>query len=130
MRTIKATAAMLAVALAFVVPTVLMTGCSCSSEAAERSWQISNDADNFGVERRLTVVNTRTDKVLWQVTGVFSTGHSTGDLDVIVDLGDGRYAKHYFDLNEWTTYFVEDVSNEGLPDHFYEVRTLPGEEAA
>ena len=127
MRTIKATAAMLAVALAFVLPTVLMTGCS---EAKSRSWQISHDADNFGVERRITVVNTRTDKVLWQVTGVFSTGHSTGDLDVIVDLGDGRYAKHYFDLNEWTTYFVEDVSNEGLPDHFYEVRTLPGEEAA
>ena len=113
----------IAVALIAVLVAVSVSGCT---EAGRKSREISKNANEFNVERRITVINTRTDTILWQLTGTFSTQHSSGDLDVIVDLGDNRFAKHYFDLNDWTTYVVEDMSNENLPDHYYEMKFLPG----
>jgi len=40
--------------------------------------------------------------------GTSSVKHSDGDLDVIVELPDHTHTKHFFDLNDWTTYIVED----------------------
>ena len=114
----KITIAILAVLVAASV-----AGCS---KAEQKSIEISRDANEFNVERRITVINTRTGTILWQLTGTFSTQSKDGDLDVIVALGDNRFAKHYFDLNDWTTYVVEDMSNENLPDHYYEMKFLPG----
>ena len=112
-----------AIAVLIAVMTVMcLFGCS---EAEMKSKEISRSADSFDVTRRITVINTRTDTILWQLTGQFSVQHSSGDLDIIVERADGEYAKHFFDLNEWTTYVVEDLVDEHLPDHYYEVKFLP-----
>lgn len=49
------------------VVAVSMTG--CGNEATVVSRNVSKEADNFNVMRRLTVINTRTDKCLLQMTG-------------------------------------------------------------
>jgi hypothetical protein len=109
--------AMLVLAMAFG-----MSGCR---EAERVSYNVSKEADSFNVTRRITVFNVRTDKVLWQMTGNFSTQSSGGDLDVIVELPDHTYTKHYFDLNEWTAYIVEDLSGTEVTPYSYELNFLP-----
>lgn len=44
-----------------------LSGCS---EASRVSHNVSKEADNFNVKRRLTVINTRTDKCILQMTGM------------------------------------------------------------
>ena len=110
-------AALAAVTLAFDV-------CGCR-EADRVSRNVSVEADNFNVERCITVFNVRTDRVLWQMTGTFSVKSSDGDLDIIVELPDHTYAKHFFDLNEWTTYIIEDLSGANVPKYSYELNFLP-----
>ena len=113
-----------AVVAAALVAALFMSG--CVREAEHVSYNISKEADSFNVTRRITVFNVRTDKVLWQMTGNFSTQSTgDGDLDVIVELPDNTYTKHYFDLNEWTTYVVEDLSGTGVTPYAYELNFLP-----
>jgi len=108
----------------FIILVFAITVCGCR-EADRVSHNVSVEADNFNVERRITVFNVRTDKVLFQMTGTFSIKSSDGDLDVIVELPDHTYAKHFFDLNEWTTYIIEDLSGTNVDKYSYELNFLP-----
>lgn len=55
---------------ALVISTVLtLTGCT---QADTVRHNLTEDADSFSITRRITVFNTRTDKVLMQMTGVMS----------------------------------------------------------
>ena len=60
----KLLAVLLAVAL-----TMSLTGCT---EAEKVSENVSQEADNFNVLRRLAVINSRTDKVEFELIGAFS----------------------------------------------------------
>ena len=103
-----------------------MAGCT---EAEKVSHNVSKEADAFNVVRRLTVINTRTDTILMQMTGTFSImggGNSSNkELSVICELEDGTYQKHYVYLNEWTTYVVEDISGSDVSKYSYELNFLP-----
>ena len=110
-------AAMLALAL------MCTTGCR---EANRVSYNVSKEADSFNVVRRITVFNLRSDKVLWQMTGNFSTQYDGSELDVLVELPDGTYAKHFFELDsDWTTYIIEDLSGTDVTPYAYELNFLP-----
>lgn len=69
-------------------------GCGCTQADTVR-YNITQEADSFNVTRRITVFNTRTDKVLMQMTGVMSlkTDGDTKELNVIVKDGE-TYHKH------------------------------------
>lgn len=110
------------IVLVALVAAILTGGCR---EADRVTYNVSKEADSFNVTRRITVFNVRTDKVLWQMTGNFSVKSSDGDLDVICELPDGSYTKHFFDLNEWTTYIVEDLSGTDVTPYAYELNFLP-----
>ena len=116
----RALAVALGVALALA-----NVGCGCTREVDHVTYNVSKEADNFNVVRRITVFNVRTDKILWQMTGTFSVKSSDGDLDVICELPDGTYTKHFFDLNEWTTYIIEDLSGTNVDKYRYELNFLP-----
>lgn len=47
----------------------IVTGCT---EADKVSTNVSKEADNFNVLRRFAVINTRTDKVEFEIVGAFS----------------------------------------------------------
>ncbi len=48
---------------------LVLTGCT---EADQVSSNISKEADNFNVTRKLTVLNARTDTILLELTGTFT----------------------------------------------------------
>ena len=47
------------------------TLCGCS-EASRVRRNLNQEADNFNIQRRITVLNARTDKVLLEMEGTFS----------------------------------------------------------
>lgn len=97
----------------------------CSREADKVSTNLSKEADNFNVTRRVTVYNTRTDKILLEVIGNLSVQHSSGDVDLIIEVGPDQYKKHFINLNGWTTYVVEDISGAFVDKYHYEINFLP-----
>ena len=98
-------------------------GCT---EADQVSRNISKEADNFNVTRKLTVLNARTDTVLLELTGTFALGNSSAnELEVIIETDEGKYQKDYVYLNEYTMYVVEDISGSEVEKYHYEINFLP-----
>lgn len=88
--------------------------------------EFGKEADNFNVTRRLTVINARTDTILLQLEGTFSlSNNSTNELEIICEVGDGIYQKHFVYLNDYTLYVVEDISGSGVDKYHYEINFLP-----
>ena len=105
-----------------VVMIAILSGCN---EAERVSNNISKEADNFNVTRRVTVINTRTDTILLEIIGNMSIQHSSGDVDIILEVAPNQYKKHFVSLNDWTTYVVEDISGAFVDKYHYEVNFLP-----
>ena len=120
------TVAIIISVLALVMVSVSLSG--CGREANRVSYNISKEADNFNVMRRLTVFNTRTDRCMMQMTGRFSIqNEGNNELAVIVELDrkKGIYQKHFVYLNEWTTYTVEDLNGVKVSKYDYELEFMP-----
>lgn len=107
-----------------VIAGILLAGCT---EADKVSQNVSQEADNFNVIRRLTVLNARSDKPMFELIGAFSITVDSADnqLEVICETGKNEYKKHFIALNEWTMYVVEDVSGTEVDKYRYEVNLLP-----
>ncbi|MBE6848738.1 MAG: hypothetical protein E7502_02390 [Ruminococcus sp.] len=101
-----------------------MTGCTESSKV---SHNVSKEADNFNVLRRLTVINARSDKPVFELIGTFSITVDNADnqLEIICETGENEYKKHFVSLNEWTIYVVEDIGGADVDPYRYEVNFLP-----
>lgn len=109
--------------LGVLIVTMTLTGCTQSGRVSNN---ISQEADNFNIVRRITVINARTDTVLLQLTGTFALkNNSNNELEVICELEDGKYQKHYVYLNEYTLYVVEDLSGSNVSKYSYELNFLP-----
>lgn len=111
-----------------LVLAVLLICCLCvgCTQADRVSYNISKQADNFNVTRRLAVINARTDAPIFECIGNFSlSNNENNELVVTVEVAEGQYKKHYVYLNEWTIYTVEDVSGAFVNKYHYEVNYLP-----
>lgn len=100
--------------------------CGCQRQSDRVAYNISKEADNFNVTRRLAVINARTDEPVFELIGNFAiSNNSTNELVVTVEVGQGVYKKHMVYLNEWTIYVVEDVSGAYVDKYHYEVNFMP-----
>ena len=113
-----------AVIMAFAVITAFA---GCGRESNRVSYNVSKEADNFNVVRRLTVLNARSDKPMFELIGAFSmtVDHADNQLEITCETGPGEYKKHFVGLNEWTMYVVEDVGGASVDKYHYEVNFLP-----
>lgn len=121
---IRRVAALLASVMVAVSCVVALPACT---EKDMVSHNVSQDANNFNVRRRITVFNMRSDKVLLQMEGCFAieTDKNAGELDVICELPDGTYQKHFIYLNDWTMYTVEQLDSSEEDKYSYELNFLP-----
>lgn len=118
----KISAVAFAVVLA-AIAVAMLTGCS---QASRVNANITKEAENFNVTRRLAVINARTDKPVFELIGNFSiSNNSTNELVVTCEVGQGVYKKHYVYLNDWTMYVVEDLSGAYVSKYHYEINFLP-----
>lgn len=102
---------------------IILTGCRQSERV---SYNVSKEADNFNVERRLCVINARTDKPVFELIGYFAMSNSGyNELEIICQTGINEFKKHYVYLNEWTICVVEDVGGSSVDPYHYEINFLP-----
>lgn len=92
------------------------------SEADKVNVNMSKQADYFECERRITVYNARTDKVILECEGYMSiSNNSSGELVVTVKTGANTYKKNYIYLNTYTLYTVEDITGTHTDPYHYKM---------
>ena len=102
-----------------------LSGCM-QTEADKVSYNVSKEAENFNVLRRFAVINTRTDKVEFELVGAFSRENvKQNEVSIVVELEDGTYKKHIIGLNENTMYVIEDLGGAKVNKYKYEVNYIP-----
>ena len=98
---------------------VMLCGCSGADKV---NVNMSKQADYFECERRITVYNARTDKVILECEGYMSiSNNSSGELVVTVKTGANTYKKNYIYLNTYTLYTVEDITGTHTDPYHYKM---------
>lgn len=96
----------------------LVSGCT-SAETV--SYNLSREADEFKVKRRITFINLRRGEYLFQATGNCSIqDNSSNELEVICRIGEDKYQKHMFQKSNETTYVVEQLEYNDVSRYDYE----------
>ena len=113
------------IGLALLAAMLTLTGCQRQSDKV--SYNLSLEADSFNVVRQLTVINCRSDDVLFQMTGKMSieTDSADGQLEIVVQDEKGIYHKHFVYLNDWVTYVVEDIGGADVSEYHYSLNYNP-----
>lgn len=113
------------VAIALAAGSLLTLGACTQAERAQHN--VSVEAENFQVIRRLAVINTVTDTPQFEMVGAFSidVDEVENQLEVTVKTEDGKFKKHFVGLTPTVTYVVEDVSGADVSGYRYQVSYLP-----
>lgn len=109
-----------------ILSVALVLTCAGCRKADRVAWNVSKEADNFNVTRKLTVMNVRTDTIIMEMTGTFAIANNiANELEVICQTGENEYKKHFVYLNDWTVYTVEDISGAEVSAYQYELTFYP-----
>ena len=116
----------LVVALALAVGAVATAG-ACSSDADVASENLSKDADNFKILRRVVFYNGISGEYILQIEGYCSLGNDDPQykLTVTCKVGDGQFKKHFLGLSDNVTYFAEQIESAGVSTSHYKVIFKP-----
>ena len=103
----------------------------CTSQADTVSHNISQDAEQFKVERRIVFFNGITDNYLLTIEGRCSveTGNSalSGSLEVTCKVGEDKFMKHFLGLSDNVSYLVEQTEPYAADAYHYKVLFRPEE---
>ena len=112
--------------VAVVAAMLVMGAVAGCGEADKVSRNVSQEADNFNVLRRFAVINTRTDKVEFEIVGAFSLDASDSKkISLICEMEDGTYKKQIIGLNKDSMYVIEDLGGAKVNKYKYEVNYIP-----
>ena len=99
---------------------------SACSQAQNVRHNLKREADDFNVRRRITVLNTRTDTPLMQITGLISINvDSDGDLNITIEKAENEFVLNYAHLSQDTTYIVEQIETKEVNKYNYEIKFYP-----
>jgi len=108
--------------IALVMVMALAIGVGGCSEADKVNDNISKQAGYFGCERRITVYNARTDKVIMTMEGYLDISNDRDDeLVVTCKIGPDKYKKNYVYLSNSTLYVCEDITGTDTDPYHYKV---------
>lgn len=110
-----------------IVALIAITFAGCMRDATVASHNISKEADQFRVRRRVIFYNAITDVVMFEMTGNLSidTDSTFNELAVTVKLGEGKYRKHFLGLSDNVTYIVEQIDESNVSPYQYELIFKP-----
>ena len=102
-----------------------LAGCSRDADVASRN--LSNDADNFKVLRRVVFYNGITGEYILEVQGYCAIGNSDAarKLSITCKLDNGTYKKHYLGLSDNVTFFAEQIDGVAEGASHYKVTFKP-----
>lgn len=109
----------MALLLAAIMLIASLAGCM-TREADKVNHNMNVAADNFSCERRITVYNARTDKIILYAEGYMSiSNNSSSELVVTCKVGANEYKKNYIYLNDYTLYVVEGITGTHADPYHY-----------
>jgi len=113
--------------LALLGAGLLLAGCSTDAQVVDRN--LTTDAEQFKVERRITFINGITDKYLMTITGKCSLKDEGAglQLEVLCKVGENEYKKHFLGKSDNVSYFVEQLDGANVGKYHYEVVFRPEE---
>ena len=101
----------------------LLSACRQSEVVAHN---LKREADDFNIRRRITVLNTRTDTPMMQITGLLAINvDDDGDLNITIEKAKGEYVLNYAHLSQDTTYIVEQIETKEVSKYQYEIKFYP-----
>ena len=109
--------------IAAVIAATLLAGCSQESEVA--SYNVSQAAHNFEVNRRVVFYNGITGDYILTIEGLLSVTPESGKLSVIVKTGPNQYKKHYLGVSDNVTWFCEQIESVPTDPFHYRVVFRP-----
>lgn len=100
-------------------------GCDRPADVVSRN--ISLEADNFNVLRRVVFINGITDQYLMSIEGFCSLGNDRSDWEISITckVGGTEYKKHFLGLSDNVTYFVEQLESANVDPNHYKVIFRP-----
>lgn len=111
--------------MALIMASIFILG-ACGRQSDRVSHNVSREADEFNVVRRVAVLNMRSDEIVFEVVGhiAIETGNEER-LVILAKTDNDTYKKHYVNLNEWNMYVVEDLYGADVNNYRYEVHYTP-----
>jgi len=111
--------------LAVVLCIGLIIFSSCRQADTVRH-NLKREADDFNIRRRITVLNTRTDTPMMQITGLLSIDvDKDGDLNITIEKEPNQFVLNYAHLSQDTTYIVEQIETKEVNKYQYEIKFYP-----
>jgi hypothetical protein len=103
-----------------------LTLAGCKSDADVASKNLSKDADNFKVLRRIVFYNGINGEYMLSIEGYCSLGNDdpVDELSVTCKV-EGGYKKHFLGLSDNVTYFVEQLDARNVSKSHYKVIFKP-----
>ena len=105
---------------------LISTGCT-NTEASKVSYNLSKEADNFNIIRRLVVMNVRDNTIIMQAVGKISITADTADnqLEIVAEISPGVYEKNFIGLNPFIVYTVEQCDPAMVSKYGYQLEWMP-----
>lgn len=107
---------------------LVLTG--CTSDADTASYNLSQQAEQFEIERRITAINGITDTVMLEIEGRCSieSGDATGvanALEITCKTGPNQYHKHFVGLSDNVTYVTQQLGTSDVSVYHHRVLIKP-----
>lgn len=102
---------------------LVLTGCARDSEVV--SYNLSEQADQFQIDRRIVFFNGITDTYLLTIEGRCSITDEGNQLEVTCKISPDEYVKHFLGLSDNVSYFVEQTGVADVSEYNYTVVFKP-----
>jgi len=107
-----------------VVIAVFIVGACTAKDTVSQN--ISRDADEFRIVRRVVFYNSLTDTYIMEMVGNIAIDLTRdGVIEVIAKIGPDEYQKHYLGLSDNVTYTVEQIGTSKASEYKYKMIFKP-----
>lgn len=105
----------------------LVLALGACNEADVVSHNLSQEADQFDVLRRVVFYNGITDQYMLTIEGYCSLGNDRTDYEISItcETGPDEYKKHFLGLSDNVTFFIEQLDGLNVSPHHYLVVFKP-----
>ena len=109
-----------------LVSTLVLTACA-QNDASVASHNISQDADNFKIDRRIVFYDSIQGEFLLSIEGRCSINKDNQDnqLEVTCKSSENEYKKHFLGISDNVTYFAEQLKSADVSIYHYKVVLKP-----
>lgn len=112
--------------MAIILAVAMLMGLTGCGQADQVSYNLSQEADNFNIVRKLVAFNQRTDTIVFIAVGNFSLQkESDGDLAIIGEDEDGTFYKHFVYLSSEMGYTCEQIATTSVSKYKFTINYNP-----